>query len=414
MAIASLVLLIIVVILANIRKINVGILGFAAAAILSIVRDVSFSEMTSGFGTSVFLRMLCTQFLVCIAKENGTLEYISRKIIKVSCGKTIRLFPIFIYLFMVATEFFGMGIQALVIPILVGIAFEMGFEPLKLCVVALLSMQAGGLAPFAPPGIILRTYAAENGLQVNTWNIAIIATMICSVMFIALYFSFGWHKERPKNLEQKEDIPINHTHILTIVGYVAYIAMNLFLGFDQMVSAIIVASILLLVRAADPTRVAKDIPFTTLIMIGGMSLLVGMVDILGGVELLSSMIATIANKTIAPAFMTAICGIMSVFSSSNGVVFPTMIPPIPNLIAEFPGLSEQAMLAAVGVGAYATAISPLSSTGSYVMAAYGTVYNPTEAERMKVFNKLLLLAGFALVTQTVAALLGVYTVTILP
>ena len=81
MAIASLVLLIIVVILANIRKINVGILGFAAAAILSIVGDVSFSEMTSGFGTSVFLRMLCTQFLVCIAKENGTLEYISRKII---------------------------------------------------------------------------------------------------------------------------------------------------------------------------------------------------------------------------------------------------------------------------------------------------------------------------------------------
>ena len=60
MAIASLVLLIIVVILANIRKINVGILAFAAAAILSIVGDVSFSEMTSGFGTSVFLTIKVT------------------------------------------------------------------------------------------------------------------------------------------------------------------------------------------------------------------------------------------------------------------------------------------------------------------------------------------------------------------
>lgn len=409
-AVVALLSIVVTVVIANVRKINVGIVGFAMACVLAVITKMKVSDFVGGFSTSLFLRLLSVQVLICVAQTNGTLEFISQKVIRISCGKTIRLFPVFVFILMVIAEYCGMGIYSLILPLLAGIAFELGMDVLKVCAIGMLTMQAGGLATFAPPGIILRSIASESGLGVNSWNIAISSTFVCAVIFLGMYFVFGWHKEKPRDFSQMKVVKATPAHIATILGYVAYIAMNMFFSIDQVFSAIVVGVILILVGFADANKVIQKIPFSMLIMIGGMSLLVGVAKAMGGVTLLSSLIVMVSNKVLAPPIMAVISGLMSTVSSANAVVMPTMIPTIPNLQAAFAGLSSQAMVAAVGIGAYATAVSPLSSSGAYLLGAYDSIYSPTEGERLKVFNKLFVFAGIALTVQTLAFLLGVYNI----
>ena len=82
-------------------------------------------------------------------------------------------------------------------------------------------------------------------------------------------------------------------------------------------------------------------------MIGGMTVYVGVISGFGGVELISTGIAAVANRTIAPAVMTMICGVMSLFSSGNGVVIPTMSATISSLAESIPGLNISTMFWAV-------------------------------------------------------------------
>ena len=101
---------------------------------------------------------------------------------------------------------------------------------------------------------------------------------------------------------------------------------------------------------------------------------------------------------------------MSVISSAQGVVMPTLIPTVPGFVEAVPGVSAQSLVSAVGLGAYATGISPLSTTGANVMANYGTVYAPDAKEEKKLFNQLLIMAGCCWLGYTIAGLLGLYNI----
>lgn len=84
---------------------------------------------------------------------------------------------------------------------------------------------------------------------------------------------------------------------------------------------------------------------------------------------------------------------------------PTLVPTVNGLMETIPGLSVQSLVTAIGLGAYATGILPLSTTGGNVLANFGTVYSPKPDEEKKLFNQLLILAvasmaAYALAVQT--------------
>ena len=145
-------------------------------------------------------------------------------------------------------------------------------------------------------------------------------------------------------------------------------------------------------------------------MVGGMTVMVGVVGSLGGISLISEGISLISNKTLAPAVMCAVAGLMSIVSSASGVVMPTLVPVAVELTAMIPGVSMQSLIAAIGLGSYSTAVSPMSTVGANVLANYGTIYNPDDKEQKKTFNTLLLFAAIGWVVFTLAGLLGLYDI----
>lgn len=76
--------------------------------------------------------------------------------------------------------------------------------------------------------------------------------------------------------------------------------------------------------------------------------------VLGGIHLLSASLASIMNAATATAILGVTAGVMSWFSSTSGVVMPTLIPTVPHIIHQ--------MSISVNPVEWVTAISMVSNT----------------------------------------------------
>ena len=410
-AIVSLLGLIVVVILANWKNINVGLVGFAMAMLLSTIAGLKLKDVYGSFNTQIFLRMLGMQVLIVIARTNGTMKILANAVMKVTRGKAIRLLPIVLYIAMGMGGWFNLGINAALTPLLYVIGVEMGFSNhLTLGFCGMFNLFSWGISPYSMGGLNLAAYAAEQGYTLNLWAGAFTSCLVGSIMFFAMYFYLGWHKMEPKEIKlaEGEKLEFGYKQIMTLLGFVAFVVMNLVFKVDMMVTPIVVAIILLCIGCGDSKIIIKEIPWNSLIMIGGMTVYVGIIKLMGGVDLLSGFIVKVANKTIAPAVMNLLCAFMSVFASGNGVVIPTMSATVSGLAAAIPGLSVPAMFWAVVIGANATPMSPMSTVGATALSYYSAAAKPSDEEFKKAFNRQFIVAIIAMLWSTLAALLGMY------
>ncbi len=410
MAILALIALVLTIVVGTWKKINIGIMGIIAACILSLIAKISIRELASGFGSQLFLRLLALQLMVCIAQSNGTMSVLANKIIDVGCRRSVRMFPIVMYILLVACTVCGLNVTLLVPPFLLAIAFEMKLDPMKFFFPYAMALMAVATSPLNLSGANLMSYAEESGLMVNGWNVPAIGMITGTIMFVFCYFFFGWNKQENVMIKGVEKVSFNTKQIVTLLGFVVYALLTLVFQLDIIITASIIAFILFMLNVADPKKVINALPWNILIMISGMSVLSNVVVIMGGVELLSNMISTMPIVWLKTPLMLLTASVMSFFSSGNGVVIPTLTPTIPGIVAAGAVGQETALVAAVGLGAQTTALSPMSTIGGNWMSCYDSAFRPSEDERQKLFNRQLVFVLASLVIQMVFCLLGLYRV----
>ena len=414
MAAFSLIALVLVIAIGYFTKVNIGVIALAAAFLIGIPNGMAYKEIVGGFPTSLFITLLGVQVLGVIAKECGALDVFCKKIIKLCSGKTYYFIPLILFVAAAFGEAVGTNLVAVIALLMVGLTFQLGVPVYKLGLMVAFGMMACNFSPFAAPGITLASSAADVGIQFNSWNLVLLNTIVTTILFLIFYFVSGWAKEKPKTIViQADEVRFNQKQRIVMIGFGCFIAGNLVFHLDAGVSAFVVSAVLLILRISDQQKVLKGIPWSTLILIGGMSVMVGVCKNLGGVTLLAKGITLVANKTVAPLLVSVIASLMSVVSSAMGVVIPTLVPTVPDIAASFPGLSQQALVFAIGTGAYAAAVSPMSTIGGYLMAGYGTIYNPTEEEKTKFFLQLLMFAGISMIFYAAVAALGWYNLTLI-
>ena len=76
-------------------------------------------------------------------------------------------------------------------------------------------------------------------------------------------------------------------------------------------------------------------------------------------------------------------GLVSVYSSTSGVVLPAFLPMVPGLAAALPGASAIAIASSMNIGGHLVDVSPLSTIGALCLAGA-----PAEESR-PLFNRLL-------------------------
>lgn len=172
-----------------------------------------------------------------------------------------------------------------------------------------------------------------------------------------------------------------------------------------------ISAVLLCCHAADEKQSLKAIPWGVLLMVSGVSMLMNIVIKTGGLKVLIGGLSTLMNGYTAPAVMAATAGIMSLFSSGLGVVFPTLLPTVAELGRSI-GVNPVELGSMVLIGGTITGISPISTTGGLIMATLMADEEGTDkkGEEMKLFMELTVWALGILVCLTLLAGVGFYKI----
>ena len=163
------------------------------------------------------------------------------------------------------------------------------------------------------------------------------------------------------------------TMVVVVIWFKAHVGLAALTG----------AALLSLLRAADEKDAIKKMPWGVIIMVCGVTVLIGVLAAQGGMDLFRNMLAAISTPGTVTFMMALVTGAVSVYSSTSGVVLPAFLPTVPGLAQQI-GADPMAIASSMNVGGHLVDLSPLSTIGALCIAALSN-----EAEAKKLFNQLL-------------------------
>lgn len=419
-ALISLLTLVVAIFIGFKRGINTGLVSIAFAFILGFfvfepsAKDPAVmvalsssaakaSTLIKGWPSSLFFMLLGMTLLFSIARVNNTLELMARKAAFLSGGNK-KLLPIIFFVLATVLAAVGPGniaVCALVLPIAMAVAHEEKISPLLMAGVTIAGSNAGGLSPLAPTGIIGVNLASAAGYE--TGNHIFIQMVIAQVIIAAvLYIVLGGYKlKKDANAVLVKPAAFNGHQKITIAVIIAVVLAIIVFKWNIGFAAFVGAAVLLLAKVADEKKSIAGVPWSTLILVCGVGVLVNVITIGGGIDLLTEGLSKFMNARTAGAIMTIIGGLMSSVSSASGVVMPTLIPTVPGLV-ETLGVDGKVLITAIVLGAHFVTNSPLSTLGALAMASADE-----EIDKAKFFNQLLILGFGGVLFGALLVLVGI-------
>ena len=391
MALLSLLFLLLAIFLGFVRKMNTGLLCIAFALVLGRMSGVSDAVIMKGFNSSLFIMLLGVTYLFSMAQINGSLDLLAQKVIALA-GRRVYLIPVIIYVFSIVLAALGPGsvpTMAIMMVFSMSLAAEMKISPVLLSTLTVLGSCAGGLSPLAATGIIGANLCAEFGLTGIENDFLLNGVFSFTVYAVLVYVWLGGYKLRAAEDVGEKVIPsFNRKQLLTIAGIVAMVFMVMLLHINVGLVSFAVAAVLSFLRVSEEAKAIRHIPWNTLLLITGVGVLMQLIIDLGGINILSAALVSIMSAKSAAAVMGLTSGIMSWFSSSSGVVMPTLLPTVPHIAQQLGGVNELELASSITTISHVAAISPLSTGGALALAAYASAANANQKQQQNLFMKM--------------------------
>ena len=392
------------------KKMNVGVVCLGLAPILGKLGGMGAGDIYKGFPYKLFATLLGTMLFFSLLQQNGTLEKISKRLISI-CGKNTFLVPIIVYVVSFVLSAAGPGaisVQSVTVIFAVSLAVQMKVSPVLMGVMAILGAVGGTASPIALTGIIVGDLLTEMGIEGLGTPIFIgvsVSNLICA---IAVYVVLGGYKFRAAEAgDQQEKEAFDRSQMISLVALLVMVVLVVGFSYDVGLICFTLSLVLMLTKAANEKAALKMIPWSVLILIAGVNVLMNITQKLGGIDLLASILASFMSTRTATPIMGFTGGLMSWFSSANGVVFPTLIPTVPEIAQQVGGASIVQMVSAIVCSATVAGISPLSTGGSLIMASYAQETGCDEKEQQKMFGTLFAISASVVAIVFVLSLTGV-------
>lgn len=388
----SLMALLAVILLSLTSRINVGILAIALAFPVAVhAAGWKADAVLALFPSGLFLTLAGVTLLFGIAQENGTLDLLARRGVR-WCGATPALLPPLFFGLACLLSTIGPGAiaaSALLSPLAMTAGLAAGVPPFLMALMVANGGNAGNLSPFSAVGVIVQAQMHKAGLPHHDWSV-FLANFVAHVsVAIAAYFLFGglalWRAGRADRPAMEATPALAGRQWFTLAVLVGWIAGVVLFKVNPGLSAFAGAALLILGRAADDGRAVASVPWSVLLMVSGVSVLVGVLEKTGGMELFSSLLARIATPGTANGAMAFVTGLISTYSSTSGVVYPAFLPMVPGLVEKLGGGHPLEIALSINVGAAIVDVSPLSTIGALCIAGL-----PAGGDARKLFRQMLL------------------------
>jgi len=135
------------------------------------------------------------------------------------------------------------------------------------------------------------------------------------------------------------------------------------------VGAMAGAVVLVILRVADDAPSIKSLPWGTILMVCGVTVLIALLERTGGMDMFVSLLARVSSRKSVTGVTALLTGAISVYSSTSGVVLPAFLPTVSGLVAKLGGGDVLAIASSINVGSHLVDVSPLSTTGALCIAA---------------------------------------------
>jgi len=398
-ALLALLALLLAITLSIATRVNVGLVSIALAWLVGVYAGGMNAEaVLRGFPASLFLTLAGVTLLFATAESNGTLERVAERLTALARGSA-RVLPIVLFVFASVLASVGPGAiaaVALLAPMAMLLGRRTGVSPLLTALMVTTGANSGNLSPLSPTGVVANAKMAAAGLgghETKVWLANLIAHVLVAA---AMWLILGRTAKGEGRTVVVAPAPLDRRQWLTAGVILLWVAGVLVFKLSLGLSAFAGVTLLIALRAVDERQAIARVPWTIVLMVCGVSVLVAVLEATGGMDLFTGLLAKLASPATINGVIAFITGAISTWSSTSGVVLPAFLPTVPGLVAQVGGGDPLAVALSINVGSSLVDVSPLSTLGALCVAA------AAEEDAGRLFRQLL---GFGLSMIVVGAVL---------
>jgi Na+/H+ antiporter NhaD/arsenite permease-like protein len=401
----SLAALVIAMIVSCFSTLNVGVLALALAWIVGVyLGSMSLNDVLSGFPVQLFLTLAGVTLMFTQAQLNGTLDRVAHAAVRI-CRGNAGLIPVMFFVLGSIIASLGPGnvaTAAMLAPMAMAVASRAAIPPFLMAIMVGNGAQSGALSPVAPTGIIVTGLMDKIGLGGFEMRTYIANLVAHAIIAFGGYFLLGglklFRNVYTGGEQDPESTRLNRSHWLTLAVIGVVLVFVLFRNANIGMAAFTGAVVLAALRVADHEQAIRKMPWIPILMVSGVSVLVALLEKTGGLDLFTEILAKFATPGTLTGVIAFVTGVISVYSSTSGVVLPAFLPTVPGLIARLGG-DPFGVASSMNIGAHLVDMSPLSTTGAMCIAG---ISDPEQVRQT--YNKLLVWG----LSMTVIGAIGCY------
>lgn len=406
-------------------NINTGLLAIVFAYLLSVsTTGTSLNELISLWPTKLFLIIFGVTFFFGFAIANGTLEQIANRVVYMARNQPAAI-PFALYGLVMLISGVGPGHYAVFVflsPLVMAIASKTGMSRLLGAVIVVCGGMATTFNSISLGGRVTQGILEQIGFDAltagsYTQSLLVDSLIVQTFIFVAAYVALKGYRTRclatdtpsPFTAEQQRTVIL----VLVILGLVIVPGLlsamlpeqplfkTINAAVDPTFISLLGVALALICKIGDERTALAKVPWSIIILLCGMGMLISVATRAGTIDALSQWLGSHVGHS-SVVYATGICaGIMSFFSSTLGVVMPTLYPIVPGLAAQT-GVSPTVLFSVITSCAIMTGFSPFSSAGAMALAGV-----QEEVERNRLFYQLFMVPLLGIGGVFLLAFLGV-------
>lgn len=406
--------------IASVRSVHMGALTLAAALAVGLAAGQSVQDILGGFPVSVVLLLLGVTYLFGIARSNGTLEWIVECVVR-RVGDRPALLPWVFFGVSAGIASLGSPLAAIILaPVALSFADRNRRDPVPMGIAVVTGGSAGGFAPTSLFGIITVGVAERGGIDLNPALLFGFVLAINLVLLAAATLIFRTHKAAPAGSDSpaESENPAGSGsaepgssgsgragtpgrtgtgvavltaptatavdsaassgtrpsgfQIATVLAVAALVLAVIGLsvaGIDANVGALAlgIGVVLSLLFPAETVSAAKNIDWSTILLVGGVLTYVGVLQHMGAVGLLGDYAKSLHTPLVAALTICLMGALVSAFASTTGIL--GILIPLALPLISAGSLPAAGLIIAVAVSCSLVDTTPFSTAGAAAVAS---------------------------------------------
>lgn len=407
MQIISIVGLVLIVLLATLRSVNMGAIAFLGVFLLgSLVFDVSDDDIFAGFPGDLFIVLVGVTLLFAIAKANGTVDWLVHMGVR-AVGGRIAFIPWVMFAVTAVLTSVGAvvpGAVAIMAPVGLSFAARYSINPLLMGLLIINGASAGGFSPIGVFGVITNGVVEREHLASNPGLLWVSSFLFNAVLSVVVFVLFGGRellsrrvepvglgatsdtepdepaggtgssgpvatKTEQKTAVAEQVATLNPQRVVTLTGLVLLVVGALGFDIDVGLLALSIATVICILFPKDCKANIGEVAWPTVLLICGVVTYVSLLQTIGTIDMLGNSVADIGAPLLAAFVICLIGGAVSAFASTTGILGALIPLAVPFL--QGGSVGAVGMIIALAISSSVVDSSPFSTSGALVVASSG-------------------------------------------